>query len=356
MLCAAWPHISGDLASTRRGAAVFLDNLEDISRAIVRQNWVARWTNIGDAHCVLCEMNLKKGALAEATNAWLCALTAFEVARRLVDEDDPQSIEILAKVDASIRMFGLSLEQKVERVQIPCYDQAEISAYYLSPGRSDSRAPAVICVSREGETGAGLLGRLLPAVIGRGIAVLAVSHEDVSSQWRGESDVTLSCCLDDLSVRPGVDAARIGVYGEVLSAALATDFAISDRRVAVAVCDGGLWNWARTLASVGRTMQTASGPDETLLSARRSRLARKLKCPVLLVAGGRGTVSLSEAIKLQADCAAAKIDLELTMPRISRTPIGEIENFVSTDDHIVGWLEQKLTAVQSDNHCRPSRK
>ncbi|RZN06018.1 hypothetical protein CWO91_29865 [Bradyrhizobium genosp. SA-3] len=337
--------MSGDLASTRRGAAVFLDNLEDIALAIGRHNWVARWTNIGDAHFVLSEKNFKKGALAEATDAWLCALTAFEVARRLVDEDDPKSEEILAKVDASIQRFGLSLEQKVEQVLIAS-DQSEFFAYYFSPVGRHPSAPAVICISREEETGAALLGRLLPAVISRGFAVLVVSHEEVSAQWRGQSELALSSCLDYLSGQPGVDGARIGIYGEGLSAALATDFAISDRRVAAAVCDGGLWDWARTLASVGRKTKPADVLDESVLAARRSRLARKLRCPVLVVAGGRGTVSVSEAIKLQTDCRAARVDLELAMPRMTRTSIGEIENFVSSDDYIFGWLEHKLATAQ----------
>ncbi|MGY4447384.1 hypothetical protein ACVWZR_002044 [Bradyrhizobium sp. i1.3.1] len=328
MLCAAWPHVRGDLASTRRGATVFLDDLEGVYGAISRQNWVARWTNIGDAHCVVGDHNIEKGTFKEATEAWLCALTAFEVARRLVDEDDPRSGDVSAKIEAGIQSFG-SLEQKVERVRIACCDQSEFLVYYVPAGGPNLCAPAVICISREEETGATLLGRLLPVVIGRGMSVLVVSHDDVSNRWRGQSEALLSCCLDYLSVRPDVDATRIGVYGEGLSAVLATDFTASDRRVAAAVCDGGLWNWARTLASVGWITRTADVVDEDVVSARRSRLVRQLRCPILVVAGGRGIASASEAIKLQADCAPARMDLELAMPRVARTPVGEIENFLA---------------------------
>ncbi|MDE5458962.1 alpha/beta hydrolase [Bradyrhizobium sp. CSA112] len=330
---------------------MFLDKLEDIDGAVGRQNWVTRWANIGDAHFHLADLNIKKKAFDEATEAWLCALTAFEVARRLAEEDDPQSGDLSAKVEASVQRFGLSLEQRLERVQIPCCDEAEILAYYLPADCSDLCAPAVICISREQETVATLFGRLLPVVIGGGLSVLVISHDDVSNHWRGQSEMLLSCCLDYLSARPEVDASRIGVYGEGLSAVLATDFAVSDRRVAAAVCDGGLWNFTRVLASVGWMTRTANVVDEDVLSARRSRLVRQLRCPVLVVAGGRGIVSLSEAIKLQADCTEARIDLELTMPQMTQT--GEIENFVSSDDRIFGWLEQKLKTVGLHNHCRP---
>ncbi|WP_156436290.1 alpha/beta hydrolase family protein [Bradyrhizobium pachyrhizi] len=250
----------------------------------------------------------------------------------------------MAKIEASIQRFG-SLEQKVERVQIACSDQAELLAYYVPVAGREFCAPAVICISREDETAATLLGRLLPAVAGRGISVLVVSHDDVSNHWRGQSEMLLSSCLDYLLVRPEVDITRIGIYGDGLSAALATDFAVADRRVAAASCDGGLWNWARTLASVGWMTRAVDGLDENALASRRLRLIRQLKCPVLVVAGGRSIVSAAEAIKLQAACTEARIDLEVVMPRVARTAAGEIENFVTSDDSIFGWLEHKLTRI-----------
>lgn len=339
MLCATWPHVRSDLASTRRDAAVFLDNLEGVYGAMSRQNWVKRWTDIADAHCLVGDLDVEKGAFDEAAEAWLCALTASEVARRLVDQDDRRDVS--ARVEAGVQKFR-SLDRKVERVQLVCDDKDEFLAYYLPCGGAELRAPAVICISSEEETGVTLLGRLLPLVLGRGISVLVVSHDDLSNQWRGQANVLLSCCLDYLSDRPEVDATRIGVSGEGLSAVLATDFALSDRRVAAAVCDAGLWNWARTLASVAWFTRGADVMDDTVALPRRSRLVRQLKCPILVVANGRSIVSATEAIKLQAECEAARIDLELAMPRMAPPPVGDIENFVTSDECIFGWLEHKL--------------
>lgn len=342
---AASPYIRGNHSSARRGAAAFLDNLpvEDKDGAIGRESWVARWTKIGDEQCLLGNLNIKRGAFDEATEAWLGALTAFEVARRLVDEDDPRSGDVSAKVDGAIRSLELSPAQKIERVKISCDDHAEFIAFYLPAGSADLPAPAVICISMEQETGATLFARLLPVLIGRRMSVLVISHDDVSYHSLGQSEVLLSSCLDYLSVQPNVDATRIGVYGDGFSAVLATEFAASDRRVAAAVCDGGLWNWARILASVGWMTSAADvAVDEDVVSARRSQLIRRLRCPVLVVAGGRGIIGASEAIKLQADCIASRIDLELAMPRMIRSSEGEIENFVTSDDCIFGWLGHKL--------------
>ncbi|QQN65429.1 hypothetical protein JIR23_06610 [Bradyrhizobium diazoefficiens] len=348
MLHAVCPQVWGDLVSTRRRAAVFLDNLDAVCGATNRRTWIAKWIKIGDTHCFLCDLNLSKGASAEAAEAWLSALTAFEVARRLLDENDQQSEEVSARVESVILRFGPCLEQKLEEIQIAGCDETECSAYFLPAGGPNLCSPPVICISREEETRATLLGRLLPAVIGRSISVLIVSHEDVTKH--GHSETFLSCCLDFLSSRLGVDDTRVGVYGEGLSAVLATDFATSDERVAAAVCDGGLWSWARNLASVGWMTRSPSKLHEDALSVRRSRLARQMGCPVLVVAGGRGTVSVSEAIKLQAECRASCIDLEVMVARMVRAPVGEIENFVSSDDYIFGWLEHKLAAFQGNQH------
>ncbi|WP_375779183.1 alpha/beta hydrolase family protein [Bradyrhizobium sp. ma5] len=311
-----------------------------------RQSWATRWTEIGDAQCLRADLKIKQMAFDEATEAWLCGLTAFEVARRLADDGDPKRDDISAKAEANIERFGPPLRQNIERVEITCCDEAGFQAYYLPAGSHDSRAPAVICIGDEQESGATLLGRLLPAVAGRGMSVLVVSHDDVAGRPDVQPGSLLSCCLDYLVTRPDVDAARIGTYGDGVSAALATDFTVSDNRIAAAVCDGGLWNWARMLASVGWMTKLANENDEDGASRLRSRMVRRLKCPVLVVAGGRSLVSTSEAVKLQAECSAEHVDIDLAVPSIIRVASEEIDNFISSDESIFGWLEYKLS--QSD--------
>lgn len=341
MVCATWPHATGDLASTRSSASAFLDELARIYAARNQQNWVRRWTNIGNAHCLVGDLEIEKGASDKAVEGWLCALTAFEVARRLLDGDDVQSASVSIKVERAIEKIRCS-EHGIERVHVACGDPAELFPYYLPSGQPDLLAPAVICISSEEESAEMLLGRLLPVLVRRGISVLVIGHDDVSCQRRGQTNFMLSCCLDYLAAQPNVDSSRIGVYGDGLSAVLATDFALCDRRVSAAVCDGGLWHWARTMAAVGWIAKAADLVDEGALSTRRLRSVRKLSCPALVLAGGRSAVNEAEAVKLQVDCEMAHIDLELAIPRTALTPVGEVENFVISDECIFRWLEHKL--------------
>ncbi|MFB6421554.1 alpha/beta hydrolase family protein [Bradyrhizobium tunisiense] len=336
--------VRGDLASARQSASAFLDSLPkaDDCAQTVRQSWVDTWTMAGEAYCRVADLHQNKKEFDKATEAWLCALTALEVARRLVPDDDTRSADVSAKVEAGLQRIGLSSGHEVESVQIACGDLGDVLASYLPARAPNSRAPAVICVSSEGETGATLLGRLLPVIIGRGMSVLVVSHGDVADRARGESEIVLAYCLDYLSARTDVDSSWIGVYGDGLSAALATDFAAYDRRIAAAVCDGGVWKWTRSLSSIGWMTPAADGSDNDAMSAH-PRLARRLNCPVLVVAGGRGVVSVVEAIKLQAVCMAARIDVDLVMPQLIQGGQGEeVDNFVTSDERIFRWLEQKL--------------
>lgn len=350
----AWP-LRGDLASARQSASAFLDGLlpEDDHAQLARQNWGATWAGAGDAYCRLADLNLDKNKYDEATEAWLCALTAFEVARRLVADDDARRADVSAKVEARLRSIGLYFGHELESVQMACSDPGEILAYYLPARTPNSRTPAVICVSNEEETGVTLLGRLLPVVIGRGMSVLVISGEDIADYPGGGPQVALAHCLDHLSVRPDVDSSRIGVYGDGLSASLATAFAAYDDRIAAAVCDGGIWNWTRSLKSIEWMTSTDDGAVGDMVSGHRSRLARLPNCPILVVAGGRGVISVSEAVKLQALCMAARIDVDLVMPQLIRGGMGEeVDNFVSSDDRIFRWLEQKLAREPTGGRSR----
>ncbi|RXT36386.1 hypothetical protein B5V03_32465 [Bradyrhizobium betae] len=185
----------------------------------------------------------------------------------------------------------------------------------------------------EAETAATLLARLLPVVSGREVSILVVSHDDIACASWGQSEALLASCLDYLAERPEVDPRRVG------------DFAASDLRVAAADCDAGQWKCTKTLASIGWLTRSASATEQDASSRRRLQFLRRLECPILVVAGGRGIVSVLEAIQLHTDCTNARIDLELAIPPMVRRLGRQIDNFAIADDCIFGWLEHKLGAI-----------
>ncbi|MCK1454523.1 hypothetical protein IVB36_27550 [Bradyrhizobium sp. 35] len=335
----AWFAGTSDLASTRRGASSFLDSLSshDCELAAL-QSWAKTWITIGQHNSSLVELNLQKQALDIAKEAWLCALTAFEVARSLLADGNRDDPEISARVESDFRKFGPALGYTVENLRISC-DQVQVPACYLPAGGSNLRLPAVICISSDEEKRMSLLRRLLPVIIGRKMSILVVSYEDVAGNSRGESEMLLSRCLDYLSCCPDIDRNRIAVYGDGSSAALATDFAAYDDRVAAAVCDAGLWNRARTLGCI--RWLTRATEDAEANSAHSPQLTHKINCPILVPVSARGIVSVSDVVELHANCMAAAVPLEVILPQMYRGG-AEPENFVILDQRIFDWLEKKL--------------
>lgn len=342
---ARW-QLKSDLSTIRERASAFLNNpMPAHEDQETTTQWSSEWIDIAEDHSQVGEESINRGNSDEATEAWLCALTAYEVARRLITESDQLGM-VVAGIERCIRRLELSVANRIERVRIGDGEPPELEALYLRSG-SGLQKQTVICISTEQEPGAILLGRLLPATFNRKLSLLIISHDDLLHGSRHEVNMQLSSCLEYLSARPDVDPDRIGVYGDGVSSALATDFAASDSRLAAAVCDGGLWISSRNSASVRWLLGDMDAIDGPALSMHRSLRLRQLGCPVLVVVGGRGLVSASEAVALQAHCMAESIDLELAMPPIIRASGDEIENFVSVDDRVFRWLETKLGTSQA---------
>jgi hypothetical protein len=345
-LCKVRTSIVVDLPSVRRNAAAFIDNslIADVYSEGGWQPWVTTWTRIGDGYRFQADLMMASGALDQASEALLCALTAFELARQLLDQSSPARGEITSKIEACTQQFGQCRRRPAEWIRIGCSDHWGVSAFFLPADGPERSAPSVICISEDDEAIEALVGKLLPGLADRGVSILVVSGADISSHPVFERDLLLGFCLDYLVGRADVDSERVAVYGEKFAAVHATNFAASNHRIAAAVCDGGVWRSTRMQGSIEWMAGAERTTDDASATSYRLQAMRRLKCPILVTAGERGLVSVPEAIRLQADCMAAGIDLDVVIPRTIETARGAIENFITTYDFVFGWLERKLGA------------
>ena len=179
---------------------------------------------------------------------------------------------------------------------------------------------------------------------------LQASSPSNSTIWEITPEMRFACCIDYLLSRHDVDAKCIAVYGHGFAAESATRFAIFDRRVAAAVCDGGLWYSVRSQGVI----EWLAGPEEHVsnetLSLRRSRLALKIKCPFLVVADEHGVGCISEAVALQAESKQSGIRMDLHVPKSIQTPGGAVQDPIATRRFIFDWLEFELGTVRRS--CR----
>lgn len=186
---ARW-QLKSDLSTIRERASAFLNNPMPAHRdQETTKQWSSEWIDIAEGHSQLGEESINRGNSDEATEAWLCALTAYEVARRLITESDQLGI-VVAGIERCIKRLALSVASRIERVRIGGGEPPELEALYLRSG-SGLQKQTVICISTEQEPGAILLGRLLPATFNRKLSLLIISHDDLLRRPRHE--VNSSC-------------------------------------------------------------------------------------------------------------------------------------------------------------------
>ena len=145
--------------------------------------------------------------------------------------------------------------------------------------------------------------------------------------------------LDYLEVRPDVDPHRIAVYGEGAGASHASRLALSDRRIAAAVCDGWLLGPRRFARH--RSLDNRCRAGGPLTTARRgnsdgaSRIHARFSwwSGAARWCGNRTPSNCKPAIGRPGPLLGRHAE-----PR-SAQPLGEVENFVAVDDFVLEWLD-----------------
>lgn len=345
-----WPHGSCDgagrnLARLRNRASGFFESLSvaELVRDSHRQLWISDWLRIADDYRTFAETSRKDGSLPIARKAWLCALTALEVVRSLSCPGDLESADLADKVGHSLKGFKDDAGPAIERVEIACPDQGALAGLIFPARHQGPSAPVVVCVGDEDMTLGSMMSRLLPASLSRNMSLLFVDAGSSSVRRPFKPEHALQCWVDYLAARPDVDPRRIAIYGEGGGAAHASRLAFSDRRIAAAVCDGGLLRPIMRRTSL-RWMTGIDPVVDDATSADSSPPSRRIACPLLVVVGSRSMVWELDALGLQAFYRQAGADCSVAVPNGIPHPLGEVENFVAVDDFVFKWLGCKLGA------------
>ncbi|WP_375312939.1 alpha/beta hydrolase [Bradyrhizobium sp. A5] len=347
-----WPHGSCDgagrsLSDLRKRASEFFEGLSvaELVRESHRNLWVSDWSRIADEYRAFAESARGDGSIQVAREAWLCSLTALEVARNVSCPGDPASTDLADKVGINLKGLEEDAGPAIERVKIDGFDQGSLAGYFLPAFRDGPSAPVVICVSDEDVTLGSMMSRLLPASRRRNMSLLFIDAGHSSVRRPVKPEHVLQCWLDYLEARPDVDSRRIAVYGEGAAASHASGLALLDRRTAAAVCDGGIVAPIMRRASL-RWMIGAQPGVRDGTPAGSSLPSHRIPCPLLVVAGTRSMVSEEDALELQAFYRQAEADCSTVVPNCIPHPLGEVENFVAVDDVIFEWLANKLGIVR----------
>ncbi|WP_371746182.1 alpha/beta hydrolase [Bradyrhizobium sp. CCBAU 53351] len=343
-----WPHGSCDgcgrsLAQLRHRASGFFESLSvaELGRETHRHLWVSDWLRVADDYRTFAKFAGEDGTIPTAREAWLCALTALEVVRSVSCPGDVEAADFANEVDISLKGLADDAGPAIERVTLEGFDEAPLTGFFVPALCRTSSAPAVICVGDEDITLGSMMIRLLPASLRHNISLLLVDARHSSARRPFKPEQMLQCWLDYLQGRADVDPQRIAIYGEGAGAGHASRLARADRRLAAAVCDGGLLSPVMCRAS----LRWMTDVEQAALDASVpvSMMApRQLPCPLLMVVGSRSMMLEQDALELQSAYRQAGADCSVVVPSRIPHPLGEVENFVAVDDFIFEWLDSKL--------------
>lgn len=332
------------LARLRKRASGFFESLSvaELAQGAYRHRWIVDWLGIAEGYRVRARSARENGLAQNAQEAWLCALTALEVVRNLSCPGDAGSLDLAGNVGSSLAGLEKDAGPALERVRIGSADDEALTGVYLPAFHRDIAAPVVVCVSDRESLGS-MTSRLLSASYRGGISLLLVDAGDPSARPPVSPEHVLQCWLDYLVAREDVDPQRIAIYGEGVGAIHASRLALSDRRIAAAVCDGGVLTPIIRRASFRWTIGLEQAAHDGT-STGSSMPSRRIPCPLLMVVGSRSMIMEEDALELQASYRQAGADCAVVVPNRIPHPLGEVENFAAVDDFIFEWLGSKLEA------------
>jgi hypothetical protein len=336
----------GSLTRLRNRASGFFESLSvaDLVREASRHLWVSDWLRVADDYRISAESARRDESVLVALEAWLCSLTALEVVRSLSCPGDLAESDLADRFGIGLRGFEDDAGPAIERVKIDGLDQEALTGLFL-PAFRRGPSPVVICIADEEATLGSMMSRLLPASCRRHVSLLLVDTGNSSVRRRFKPEHMLQCWLDYIEARPDVDPQRIAVYGEGAGASHASRLALQDRRIAAAVCDGGIAAPVMRRASL-RWMGSLEPAARDTTSPASLLPSRRIPCPLLVVVGSRSMVWEEDALELQAGYRQAGADCSTVVPNCIPHPLGEVENFIAVDDFILEWLDSKLGAVR----------
>jgi dienelactone hydrolase len=239
-----------------------------------------------------------------------------------------------------------------EVVVIPWPGGYPLEGYFLPASAESKPSPAIICIGEPGHRKEEYLSKLARYARDRGMSLLAVDLLGAGTgarfeQFAGrpELEMTIGQIVDYLVERDDIDASRIAILADGWGSSFVARGIAFDCRFAAAACDGGIWDLnERELLREGIAGVGANLPGPIV-----SRVARNIKCPVLISAGEHGWLKAHRVAELYAGLKADGRDVTLRIFTGEETASaqGHADNATLANEFIFDWIASRLAAVVS---------
>jgi dienelactone hydrolase len=311
-------------------------------------SWYREWKKIADTNNERGNDALSKGNMLTARSNWLRAVNYYQAAAFPYDQ---ASQNHLIAIDCMRECAGKYLRHRNpagEVVLIPWPSGYPLEGYFMPASAVSNRAPAVICIGEPGQRKEEYLSKVARYASERGMSVLAVDllgagasarFEDVVG--RSDLEATIGQIMDYLIERDDVDEHRIAILADGWSSSFVARGIAFDDRFAAAVCDGGIWD----LNERAFLRDLVAPPDANALSRPVfSRVARNIKCPVLISTGERGWLKAERVKELYDGLKADGRDVTLKIFTSEETAAaqGHADNTTLANEFIFDWIASRL--------------
>jgi dienelactone hydrolase len=338
------------LATAQEGGAAVAECFSTAARVEFAEDysWYREWMKTANATRARGDDALRRGRVLTARSNWLRAINYYQAAAfppDLAETDRRTAIDSMRTIAA---LYLRHRNPRGEIVSIPWLGSYSLEGYFLPARASSDAAPAIICIGEPGQRKEEYLFKVARHASERGIALLAVDLLGAGSDsffdeviGRSDLETTIGHIMDYLVERCDVDASRVAILADGWgSSFVARGIAFDDRFVA-AVCDGGIWD-----LNERAFLRSRWAHRDAILAerARPSRVARGIKCPMLISAGERGWLKAERIRELYNQIQADGSDVTLKIFTCEETAAeqGHADNPTLANEFIFDWVAGHL--------------
>jgi hypothetical protein len=312
-------------------------------------SWFRQWKKTADASDERATAALGNGNVLTAQANWLRAINYYQAAAFPFDPTEENYRTAIESMRRCAREYLRHRTPRGEIVRIAWLSDYSLEGYFLPASKAPGRAPVVICVAEPGQRKEEYLTKAACYASDRGMSLLAVDlfGPDVDSRFeevigRRDLEAAIGHIMDYLLERDDVDERRIAILSDRWSSSFVARGIAFDDRLAAAVCDGGLWDLHERDFLSDRIAR-----DDTnfVASPVVSRVARNIKCPVLIPAGVRGGLQPDRVRQLYGRLRASGGDVTLKIFANEETAAahGHADNPTLANEFIFDWIASQLS-------------
>ena len=337
------------LASAQEGGSTVAECLRAASRIDSSNDgsWHAEWMRIADNNRERGDAALRDGNVLTANSNWLRAIGYYQAAAFPFERSDKQYQAAVGNMRGCAANYVRHRDPPGEVISIPWPGFYPLEAYFLPPRNNGPGPwPLVICIGEPGMRKEEYLFKNARYANQRGMSLLAVDllgagpdtqfDEVVSGS---DPETTIGHIMDYLVERPDVDRTRIAILADGWGSSFVARSIVFDDRFAAAVCDGGLWDLHERAFLMGGTRFETESLHQGL-----SRVARNIKCPVLISTGERAWLTPDRVRELYDYLKASRRDLTLKIFEDGETAAmqGHADNPTLANEYIFDWISSRL--------------